>query len=118
MQLRSPLLPFRPTLGVPSGQSESRIQDHQYFWKESRDTFVWPLSIFFIYLLPFIFNQIYSASFGCGLLNVSEHFLYKTHVNGSFCVLHDKFFKVNLYVVKICVNKTLLGIGKRIITDI
>ena len=30
--------------------------DRQYLWKKSIDNFVWPLPIFFIYLVPFIYQ--------------------------------------------------------------
>ena len=43
-----------PPLGFRANQIP-RFFDHQYLWKESIDTFVWPLSVFFIYLYPRIF---------------------------------------------------------------
>ena len=37
---------------------------HQYVWKKSIDTFVWPLTIFFVYFLYFLSNVLGPFSYG------------------------------------------------------
>ena len=41
--------------GVPMASQMLGFFDNQYIWKETIDTFVWPLPIFFIYLFPCVY---------------------------------------------------------------
>ena len=52
---------------------------YQYVWKKSIDTFVWPLTIFFVYFLYFLSNVLeVHLVMACLVANFKPIFLFKT----------------------------------------